>query len=365
MSRATPIIQTYRLPERATEGQLLDMLSYQRRSGSTGEDEFLQRYLDPLGFKVDGYGNYRVEVDPLNTTTLFSCHVDSVHPSTGHRQTVMVDDYLRQAFKSDKYALGADDAVGVWLMLHMVSLGVPGVYVFHRDEEVGGRGSSWVAENDEPFLKRFARAIAFDRRGTTSVITHQSLGRCCSDDFAWSLAAMLGGGYRTDDGGTFTDTANYMDVISECTNISVGYANEHGGNETLDLEHALWLRDALPAVEWEKLPERRDPETAAAERAAEWARWSSKYYTPSRYKPTTPSATPHSAKARTEWDDDEGLDNDELAYWEDRAAERAAAANDWTPPLPITFDSEEDAYEYLLDHPEEAAALLWAAYSSK
>jgi hypothetical protein len=106
--------------------------------------------------------------------------------------------------------------------------------------------------------------VAFDRRGTWSVITHQFGGRCCSDEFGEALAAQLNMHnddfmYVTDDGGVFTDTANYTEIIPECTNLSVGYYDEHTDRERLDLAHLFALRDALLKVNWGALPVKRDP----------------------------------------------------------------------------------------------------------
>jgi hypothetical protein len=43
--------------------------------------------------------------------------------------------------------LGADDAAGVWLLCEMIRAGIPGLYVFHRNEERGGRGAEFFAKH--------------------------------------------------------------------------------------------------------------------------------------------------------------------------------------------------------------------------
>ncbi len=64
--------------------------------------------------------------------------------------------------------------------------------------------------------------------------------------------------FKDDKGGTFTDSANYIYNIPECTNISIGYFDQHSNEETFDL---FWLENIfLPAivqVEWAKLPATR------------------------------------------------------------------------------------------------------------
>ena len=192
--------------------------------------------------------------------TLFSCHLDTVH-RTGGRQTLGWDTETGLFYKpdsSDDQCLGADDGAGIWLLLEMIDAGVPGVYALHYGEERGGVGSSGLAEHHADWLKSFKRAVAFDRRGTTSVITHQGWGRCCSDTFGDALAdalnAVSGLRMRTDDTGIFTDTANYVELIPECTNISCGYDAEHTKGEMLDFEWLCALRDAVVQVNWEALP---------------------------------------------------------------------------------------------------------------
>jgi hypothetical protein len=67
-------------------------------------------------------------------------------------------------------------------------------------------------------------------------------------------------GYELDDTGLFTDTAQYMDQVSECLNISIGYQSEHSNKETLDTDHVLKLRDKVLAIKWDEitLPAERD-----------------------------------------------------------------------------------------------------------
>jgi hypothetical protein len=154
--------------------------------------------------------------------------------------------------------LGADDGTGIYIMLEMISAQVPGVYMFHRGEERGGLGSAWMAENETAFLRTFKRAIAFDRKGKTSVITSQLGQSCCSDSFgnalAKALSAMPGTTWNLDPTGSFTDTANYTSLIPECTNISVGYINQHTRNESQDLTFAVDLAKTMSMVNYNALP---------------------------------------------------------------------------------------------------------------
>lgn len=248
---------------------LLEMMTYKRPTRSPTEEAFIARYLDTReGVLVDDFGNRyvdRLRPDGSDSTTLFSCHTDTVHPQwkeKGGMQNVVkvpkAEGWVEAAGKSQ---LGADDAVGIWLMLHLLDHGVPGLYVFHRAEEVGGLGSQHAAKvlKASGRLDTIQRAIAFDRKGTQDIITHQAGGRCASDEFGQALALALGMSHEICDSGVFTDTANYMDDVPECTNIAAGYEREHTFDEKLYLPYVEAMAQAVLGVEWDGLPTARDP----------------------------------------------------------------------------------------------------------
>lgn len=235
---------------------LLNMLMYKRPSGGSTEAAFIRRYVSPLGTQRDAFGNHWVTIG--ESDVLFSCHTDTVHKSEGMQNVLHTHDGWALVDKGE--CLGADCGVGVWLMAQMIREKVPGTYVFHAAEEIGGHGSSDIAEKTPERLTGIQFAIAFDRKGPREIITHQMGKRCCSDAFADSLAEALKPlVYNKSTFGSFTDTANYTKIIPECTNIGVGYDKQHTKGETLDLYHAAKLRDALIKADWSKLVSERDP----------------------------------------------------------------------------------------------------------
>jgi hypothetical protein len=238
--------------------ELCDMLSFRRPAGSKTERRFVSQYLVPLGMTSDSAGNLikRIGTDPV----LWSSHTDTVHNAGGLQRLATVGTSLVVSSKeTQSNCLGADDTAGVWLMTEMIRAKKPGLYIFHRGEERGGIGSTYIAKHAPETLEGVKAAIALDRRGTHSVITHQAMGRCASDTFANSLAALLGDGFRPDSGGIFTDTANYTGLIGECSNLSVGYQGEHSKSESLDLPFVLGLRDKLINLDTSKLAFKRIP----------------------------------------------------------------------------------------------------------
>ena len=245
----------------------LDMLRTKRPGRSQTENEFIDKYLFPIGCRSDKYGNMHITVGDA-PDILWSSHTDTVHTIDGEQLIEIEGDYVRLAKphgskrKRRHYAsncLGADCTTGVWLMIEMIKAKVPGRYIFHADEESGGRGSSWIAENAPTFLTNIKAAIAFDRYGTSEVITHQYGTRMASDAFATSLASQLPNGLKPSEDGIFTDTANYPDHIGECTNIAVGYYGHHTSKERQDLKYLLELRDCLVKFDASKLTISRKP----------------------------------------------------------------------------------------------------------
>lgn len=237
---------------------LYSMLQTMRPHGSKAELEFSKRHLLPLGVKFDSFGNGLLKVGDVPVA--WSCHVDTVHRHGGTQQIVRDDKFrIKLAATSKSNCLGADDTAGVWIMCEMIRAKMPGLYLFHRGEEVGGKGSDFIVEHTPNVVKGIKFMVAFDRKGYDSVITHQAGGRCCSDDFGKALAVQLGEDYKLDKYGSFTDSANYTDLIGECTNVSVGYLSQHCASEELSLTHLVQLRQAMLQLDPAKLVEKRKP----------------------------------------------------------------------------------------------------------
>lgn len=253
----------------STPEDLVEILKYRRPSRSGSQKAFFKKILGPHGMAVDAEGNRLLRIG--KAPVMWSCHTDTVHFMAGMQNLTVEPGVIAARGKSN--CLGADDSAGIWLMLRMIEQGVPGLYVFHEGEECGGIGSSHIADVTPEILDGISYAIAFDRAGTDDVVTHQIGGRCCSDAFAEALADQLGMDFKPSPNGVFTDTANYDHLIPECTNISVGYYNQHSKDEWLDTVHLERLLNAILDMNLDALPVDRDPsaETSGYERLAwEW-----------------------------------------------------------------------------------------------
>jgi hypothetical protein len=268
----------------ADESTILQMFRYMRPMGSTTEQIFINQYLAPLGFKRDEFDNLVLTVGE-NAPFLFSCHMDTVHYNEGlqslsYNEETGILSLSKRAKRRGSNCLGADDTAGIWLITEMVKAGVPGTYIIHYGEESGCIGSSALAKGNPMWLSQFRFAMAFDRAYREDVITHQMGRRTCSDAFARSLSKALGGKYRPDDGGSYTDTNEYAHIIPECTNVSVGYFRQHSSDETQDVRFLIELRDNLIQLDFASLVIERDPTVSLwdQDQDDEWA-----YFRGSRY----------------------------------------------------------------------------------
>ncbi len=221
------------------------------------EDDLVKElhYLFPSDLEKDKHGNYSVKIG--ESRTIFASHLDTACQEQSNVTHLINGDII---LTDGETILGADDKAGVTIMLWMIKHKIPGLYYFFFGEEVGCIGSG-LASTMSKFKGSYDRIISFDRRGTGSVITHQSSMRCSSDEFADELSRQfnnLGLKYKKDDTGVYTDSAEFTKIIPECTNISVGYYKEHTVNEHQDIKHLYLLSNACLKVDWENLPTKRD-----------------------------------------------------------------------------------------------------------
>lgn len=215
-------------------------------------------YFLPKDLTKDQFGNYYKIIG--KSETMFTSHLDTADRKQSPVTVYSIEEDGDEIFVTDGTSiLGADDKSGVSVMLYMMAHNIPGIYYFFIGEERGGIGSSKLASIYETVehLKGVKRCVSFDRRNYYSVITSQLGRQCCSDKFASALADELnksGLKIALDPTGIYTDSASFIDDIPECTNVSVGYFNEHTINERQNISYLERLAKACLKVNWESLP---------------------------------------------------------------------------------------------------------------
>lgn len=298
------------IPE-TVDQDLVTILAWPRCHDTASELAFLawlRSKLESLGYKPEQHQERAVSVsvplkDGRKSSSLFSSHIDTVdgvvyNPTL--RKKIAYDRTFGHIFlEKDNTVgtcLGADDGVGVWIMLKMIEAKVPGTYLFNRGEERGGVSAKAIAAKEADWLNQFQIAVAFDRPRDNEVITHQRGGtECASDKFANALAQALNNAndaftYKPSKSGVYTDTFEFRRNIPECVNLGVGYENQHGASERLDYAHATALLEACCKIDWEALPVDRDPAKPDPmyQRDDYWSGWNM----PKKAKAPTPAPAP-------------------------------------------------------------------------
>ncbi len=218
------------------------------------EKWYVDHILEPiLGFKLkfDGMNYYHTIGD---SKTMFCCHLDTASSTIKKVKHGFMDNII---FANGDTILGADDKAGLMVILMLIEAKIPGRYYFFSGEECGRVGSTYAKTNYRDVFEKFDRAIAWDRRDKASVITHQMMERCCSKQFTEALCDKFkahGLWFDGDSNGIYTDTATFMGVIPECTNLSIGYHGEHTPNEYIDILYAYHVGKASVKIDWDMLP---------------------------------------------------------------------------------------------------------------
>jgi hypothetical protein len=191
-----------------------------------------------------------------DSRTIFTCHMDTAC----YRYQKVNHVIQGNMISTDGYSvLGGDDKNGMTILLYMIYRKVPGTYYFFQGEESGMVGAHCIIQKDRNFFLDYDRMVSFDRRAYHSVITHQIGRRGCSQEFALALAKMLNDKnssfkYVPDSTGIFTDSASFIGIIPEVTNLSVGYFGEHSHGERTDIKFLSDLARAACLMDWESLP---------------------------------------------------------------------------------------------------------------
>jgi hypothetical protein len=215
----------------------------------------------PQGLMKDDIGNYFIKIG--TTTTMFTCHLDNATKRKEKVKHIIKDNFV----KTDKTTiLGGDNKAGVCVLSYMIEHNVPGLYYFFIGEEPtapngGLYGSKKALARYSNSFKKYKKCIAFDRKEYGSIINRQNATKCCSNEFVNSLVdefKKVGLDFKVDSTGYYTDTAVFMNIIPECTNLSIGGFHEHTRKESQDMDYLEKVAEAATKINWETLEVKRE-----------------------------------------------------------------------------------------------------------
>jgi hypothetical protein len=111
--------QTQRNAETPDTESLFYMLQTKRPGGSKTEEDFIRRWIAPLGTTEDGYGNHIIRIG--SAPVMYSSHTDSVHRAEGKQRIKTKGGLITLANGETSNCLGADCVSGVLAMREMES----------------------------------------------------------------------------------------------------------------------------------------------------------------------------------------------------------------------------------------------------
>lgn len=178
--------------------------------------------------------------DPI----MFVAHMDTVydHKSLSSQyfkeKIILYDSELQMLWSPD--GLGADDRVGIFMILKLIRDGFSPYILFTRDEEIGAKSAAIFASNYKNKLKKtkIKYIIQLDRRGSNDCVFYS----CDNPEFTKYISSF---GFVPAIG-LFSD----ISVICPLTgiagvNLSVGYYNEHTDAECLCLLETIKNYDII------------------------------------------------------------------------------------------------------------------------
>ena len=221
-----------------------------------GFEDTLEEYL-PKNYKNDHVGNYYVQVG-TDPTVMFTSHLDNKCDEVFD----VVHSFKNNIIRTDGYSiLGADDKAGVTLMLDMIDKDIHGLYYFFIGEENGRVGSknlsNYLSKNKDRLFTYVEKVISFDRMGYDDIVCEQLGQKSCSFEFATELSIQLNQfdlSYKPTKEGSYSDSYSFVGLYPECTNLSVGYFDEHLETEYQDIEFLEKISNVFVEIDWDSLP---------------------------------------------------------------------------------------------------------------
>lgn len=197
-----------------------------------------------IKFMTDEHGNIfslRNKNKPL-----LSAHMDTVQrlEHKVQKYTIDFDKDWNLIFKGTGI-IGADDKIGIYIILEQLRKTPDLNFLFSVDEEVGCLGAKAFVANEEntKILETLPYALILDRRNGTDIVGYKN--SYCQSDFDKALEDLKYGYVSST--GSISD-ANQLKKYLPCVNLSVGYYAPHTNLEYVNLSEMENCQDFVEEI---------------------------------------------------------------------------------------------------------------------
>lgn len=201
---------------------------------------------------IDEYGNMYIKIGNwYENKLLFTAHLDTYSSEIETINSKIENGFLKT---DEKTILGGDNKTGCAMLINMINNNISGTYYFFVEEEVGRKGSIWF--NNQIKDGEYTFAVAFDRKETCSLVTHQRGIKLINDELTKVLLDEFSSKeyeFKVDHFGFSCDTVSLIDKVNNCLNISNGTYDEHKKTERVDLEYYDYMFNKVIEIDWEKI----------------------------------------------------------------------------------------------------------------
>jgi tripeptide aminopeptidase len=225
---------------------LLDTMRIQSKSyKSEHMEKFIVDQINAmdLGHSRDKYGNIYVTKGNADLYPTMVSHIDTVHDINYNAELVQLNDMLMAVDNktAERYGIGGDDKVGVYITLSMLDAFDNFKAVFFKDEEVGCIGSS---KADFSFFDDSTIVLECDRKGIDDFVTSIGGTKLSDETFITDIQDILDVYKRTTCSGGITDVGEIAEKNTvQVANMSCGYYDPHSDNEYIKVSEVESTKD--------------------------------------------------------------------------------------------------------------------------
>jgi len=177
----------------------------------------------------------------IPNTPLLSAHMDTV----GDVEDMAVLNFVHEenGIISGFGNIGADDKVGIFVILELLKRYENISYVFTVQEETGSVGARMFVNNNSELLNELLYCIVIDRRGDSDIISTQN--DYCVQEFENDILSVITGFKPAL--GSISDADVFNDYLS-CINISCGYYKPHTQEEFIVWNNVVKTYHAVKTI---------------------------------------------------------------------------------------------------------------------